>query len=197
MPEPSYQPKAWHGVSVKALIEYFTTVGNMPPEDVTGLIIAKLFDGNTVVTPELPPLWRLVRRNFGWAIMTDADTFLDAAQVFVRARDAGLTYDPNGSLAQWLATARADTDPKSATEPLPVADSDQEAQAITSLSTWLQSNPTASRDAAWAECCKHFPELSDTAFKFRVWPAARRGAGLSRRKDPGRPKGSTKNKKNR
>jgi hypothetical protein len=74
----------------------------------------------------------------------------------------------------------------------PAALTREEKRAINWLKKCILKNIAAGtrtkRDLAKADCLAMFPDLSGRAFKEKVWPRARRAAGLSEKAPSGRPK---------
>jgi hypothetical protein len=169
MSTPSYTPSPWNGGQLKAMFDALKQAGHTPYA--ARALLTDLLEADDVeVTPLLPSGWRLrLLRGDGVAIET-ADGILDSAQVWVRPRHAGHNVPP----------PTASDNP-----PAPVAMTDhKEQEAIVWLAAQLKADDSVKRDNFAAECCKKF-RISAIVYRMRIWPAARKRAGLRSRSRPG------------
>jgi len=182
MPAEAYHANPYHGVSLNTLFRRLVEVEGYSPFEARALLTDTLGADDVVITPALPSLWQLILLADGGIALRAADGDIPGNKVFVRPRRQGEITRQDSN--------RSETPASSAAE----AAKDEERPIIEWLSTWLQSNKTTTKEAAMEACRERFPEMSGKAFDNRIWPAARLLAGLPRRGNVGRPKGSTNKK---
>ena len=193
MPAEAYHANPYHGVSLNTLFRQLVEVEGYSPFEARALLTDTLGADDVVITPALPSLWQLILLADGGIALRAADGDIPGNKVFVRPRQQGEITRQDSNRSETPASSAAEA-AKDEEKPIIEWLKDEERPIIEWLSTWLQSNKTTTKEAAMEACRERFPEMSGKAFDNRIWPAARLLAGLPRRGNVGRPKGSTNKK---
>jgi hypothetical protein len=175
---PSWQPIR---ITVKSLFEALRILLAGPDEAAKAreVVISNLRSPNFATVPPLPADWGSRLSGDDLLILAGDGSKLDLTQIFILPRyqisDPAWSIDER-RIAQAFYFALSTT---------------PEQQAIVCLAGELKPDDSVARGAYKAKYMKKF-KISGNVFDNTVWPAARERAGLPRKREPGRPKGSSK-----